>query len=141
MGIGTRVFIIDDDDSIHRIATALYDRLLHRDPGECIPAYSGKSIRCATVILEVAGRMPLSVIETYYSILYFDSEGRLDSDMLDKAMLLAAGSMKPVFEEQWPSNIIDSQWKFARKSYANRFKWTPSPKMEASIMAAIFGDI
>ena len=60
MGIGCRVFLIGDNDSLQRISMARLDRLLHFDRRESLQQYAGKRVRCATVILEVAGRQVLS---------------------------------------------------------------------------------
>lgn len=37
MGIGFRVFLIDDSDSLQRLSMARYERLLDGEPGEQLP--------------------------------------------------------------------------------------------------------
>jgi hypothetical protein len=54
MGIGIRVFLIDDNDTLHRISMARLDRLLHFDRRESLHLYAGKRVRCAMVVVEVA---------------------------------------------------------------------------------------
>lgn len=53
MGIGLRIFLVNDDDSLERLAVARYERLLRRDPEECLPQYAGKRVRYALVAYEV----------------------------------------------------------------------------------------
>jgi len=55
MGMACRVFFVNDNDSLQRIPMARLDRLLHFDQRESVQQYAGKRVRCATVILEVAG--------------------------------------------------------------------------------------
>jgi hypothetical protein len=55
MGIGIRVFLIDDSDSLQRLSLARLERLLRFDRGESRPLHTGKRIRCAMVFLQVAG--------------------------------------------------------------------------------------
>ena len=49
MGIGIRVFLVDDNDSLQRIPLAQLERLLRFDRGESLPEYARKRIRCAVV--------------------------------------------------------------------------------------------
>ena len=60
MGIGIRVFLIGDNDSLQRISMARLDRLLHFDRRETLQEYAGKCMGCAMVFLEVVGRQVLS---------------------------------------------------------------------------------
>lgn len=56
MGIGIRVFLIDDNDSLQRLPLARLERLLHFDRRESLHLYAGKRVRCAMVVVEVEGR-------------------------------------------------------------------------------------
>ena len=49
MGIGIRIFLIDENDSLHRISTSLYNRLTNPDSDECFTQYAGKRVRCAMI--------------------------------------------------------------------------------------------
>jgi len=57
MGIGCRVFLIGDDDSLQRISMVQLTRLLRFDRRESLQQYAGKRVRCAMVFLEVTGRL------------------------------------------------------------------------------------
>ncbi len=79
MGVGCRLLVIDDDDSIQHLSVAWLDRLLRFDEREIFPRYAGKKcIRCALAVLEVAGRQVLTVRHIDYFILPFDAKGRID---------------------------------------------------------------
>jgi len=78
MGLGYRIFLIDDNDSLYRLSNANFERLNRGEAGECLPQYAGKRVRYAMVVLEVAGRKPLSIVRIEYYLMPFDAEGRID---------------------------------------------------------------
>ncbi len=139
MGIGFRIFLIDDDDSLHRLSMARYQRLRQREPGESLPQYAGKRVRCAMVVLEVAGRKTIDINHIDYYMLSFDAEGCIDTTELEKEARLAI-EILPSFTEKDPSkHVIDARSRFAKKRYEHEFKWRPTPELQAAILYAIFG--
>ena len=143
MGIGFRVFLIDDNDSLHRLPMARYERLLDGVPGERLPQFVGKRrVRCAMVYLEVEGRKPQSIIRIDYQIIPLDEQGRIDRSEQEKEMRLAFEFTSPlssIFREERPGKIFDARNQFAKKRYEQEFKWSPSPEIQEAIMTAIFG--
>ena len=139
MGLGTRIFLINAYDSLERLAMARYQRLLRRDPGEVLPQYAGRRIRCAMVVLEFFDRKPVSVIWTDYHLLVFDTGGRLDVADIQKEFGLVSEVMPPIIKGEGSANVVDARSRFAKKRYHHEYKWTPTPEIEAAIMAAIFG--
>ena len=51
MGLGLRIFLINDDDSIQRLPLVRYERLWRRDPEECLPEYASKRVRYAEEVM------------------------------------------------------------------------------------------
>jgi hypothetical protein len=143
MGIGFRVFLINEDDSLQRLPVTSYERLLDGEPGERLLKYAGKRVRCAMVSLKVRGRKPQSIIRIDYHFLSFDVEGRIDKSEQDKEMRLIAEFISPIiptiFEEEGSVKIVDARSQFAEKRYKQEFRWLPSPEIEEAIMIAIFG--
>ena len=137
MGIGCRVFFVDDNDSLQRIPMARLDRLLHFDRRESLQQYAGKRVRCAMVFLEVAGRQVLSISDADYFLLPFDDKGRIDKKEWEKAMRLGMDLLPPLSDEQYPKQVIDAQHRFAKRRYEHEFKWKPSRKVEEAIVVAI----
>ena len=88
MGIGCRVFLVDDNDSLQRISMARLDRLLHFDRAESFPQYSGKRVRCAMVFVEVAGRQVLAIRNIDYFLLPLDDNGKINKKEWEKGMRL-----------------------------------------------------
>jgi len=139
MGMGLRVFLVNDDDSLQRLSLARYERLRRREPEERLPKYAGRRVRYALVILEVADRTPLEILRIQYSFLHFDCEGRIDTAEQDREGKLAMEMVPPVVTGRRGPQLVDSRHKFAQKRYQDRYKWTPSPEIEAAIVEAIFG--
>ena len=89
MGIGFRVFLIDDNDSLQRLSMARYQRLIDGELGERLPQYAGKRVRCAMVYLEVEGRTPQSIIRIDYTIMPLDEKvGSIDRKKKKRCVLL-----------------------------------------------------
>ena len=139
MGISLRIFLVDDDDSIKRLPLTRYERLLQCDPEEGFPEYAGKRVRYALVVVDLVNRIPVEILRIQYSLLSFDSEGRIDPIEREKEAKLAFELLPPMPIERDPSQLIDAQHCFAKKRYDNEYRWTPSPEIEKAIMDAIFG--
>ena len=138
MGIGCRVFLIGDNDSLERISMARLDRLLHFDRSESLPQYAGKRVRCATAILEVAGRQVQAIRNIDYFLLQFNDKGRIDKKDWEKGMRLGMELLPFIPNEEHPERVINAQHRFAKRRYEHEFKWKPSRKVEDAIVAAVF---
>ncbi len=139
MGISVRVFLVDDNDSPQRISMARLDRVLHFDRAANFPQYAGKTVRCAMVFVEVAGRRVLAIRNTDYFLLTFDDEGRINKEEWEKGMRLGMELLPSIPDRESPKQVINAQHRFAKRRYEHEFKWKPSPKVEQAIVAAILG--
>ena len=138
MGIGIRVLLVDDDDSIKRLPLTRYERLFRRDPNEQLLQYAGKRVRFAEVAVELEERKPVRIIRAVYGILPFDSEGRIDTAEYEKEMRLSAEMMPPILADRLSPKIVDAKHKFAKKRFNDQFRWEPTPQIDKSIVEAIF---
>ena len=75
-----------------------------------------------------------------YAFLKFDSKGRIDQTEKKEEARLATESLSPLDEKQESEQLIDARHQFARKSYNDKYKWKPSPKLEAKIIDAVFSE-
>lgn len=139
MGISTRIFFINDDDTIEQFPLARFERLRRGDPEERLKQYAGKRVRYALVVLEVENRRPVEIIMVQHSYLPFDSEGRIDAGEMEKAAGLAVDIVPPLRSDQHHRGVIDAKHKFAKKRYDEQYKWTPSTEITMGIVKAIFG--
>jgi hypothetical protein len=138
MGIGTRIFLVSDDDTLQHLSLARFERLRRQYPEERLPQYACKRVRYALVLLETEHRRPVGINLIQYSYLPFDSEGRLDAAEMEKAASLAVDIVPPLEKERQNGHVIDAHYRFAKKRYDDNYKWTPSPEIEEAIVEAIF---
>lgn len=138
-GVSVRVFLIHDDDSIHRIPVSRFLRLYEGDRKECLPAYAGKRIRYALTAVDLADRKPVSFLHTEYGFLKFDSEGFGDvQDRQEKDSTSA--EMTDLGPEYFFSpKIVHAQNRFAQKKYFDKYRWTPNEDLESKIMLTAWG--
>ena len=139
MGLGTRIFIVNDDDTLKRMPIMRYHRLFKRDPEERFLEYAGNRIRYVLVVLELKNRKPVEILRIQYSYFAFDQKGRLREDERERATRLSMEMIKPSLSEQESNHIINAGYKFAKKRFDREFRWEPSAELEAAIFQAIFG--
>ena len=139
MELGTRIFIVKEDDSLQRLSLKRYNRLIKGHPDEGLMQFAGKRIRYALIVLEMINRKPIEVLMAEYSFLAFDSKGRLDASEREKAARLAMDTLEPILPGKKPERLIDAKHKFAKKRFADRYLWKPTSEIESAIQKAIFG--
>lgn len=139
MGMGFRIFFIDDDDSLERISLAQYERLCRKHSKDRLPQYAGKRVRCAMVVLDVEDRKPQSITWIDCCKIPFDAEGGVDLEEWEKRGQLVSYFLDLPVEEQGPEKIIDARSLFAKKQYEREAKWSLTPEIEQAIEETIFG--
>jgi hypothetical protein len=139
MGLGTRIFIVKEDDSLERLTQKRYNRLIKGHSDEGLRQFAGKRIRYALIVLEMINRKPAEILMTEYSYLTFDTKGRLDASEREKAARLAMDTLEPILPGKRSERIIDAKHKFAKKRFDDRYLWKPTPEIETAIQKAIFG--
>ena len=139
MGLGTRIFIVKEDDSLQSLTLKRYHRLIKGHADKDLMQYAGKRIRYALIVLEMINRKPAEILMAEYSFLAFDSKGRLDAGEREKVARLAMDTLEPILPGEKPERVIDANHKFAKKRFDDRYIWKPSPEIETAIRRAIFG--
>lgn len=139
MGLALRIFIVKDDNTLERLPLTKYERLFDRDPNERLPKHAGKRIRYAAVVVDLANRKPVDIIRSQYFYLTFDSQGKLDTNELQKESRLAANMIESICMDRDQPEIIDAGHRFAQKRFNHEYKWRPSKSIRAAIFEAIFG--
>ena len=139
MGISVRIFIIEEDDTVHKLSHAAFERLIRQDPEECLPQYAGQKVRYALIAVEMKNRMPVDILHTEESFFNFDSNGRLDFSDRNEIIEMVYDSLRPIGKKQPKDKIVDARHHFARKNYRKRFTWKPTPQIAETIVRMIFG--
>jgi hypothetical protein len=141
MGISVRVFIIEEDDTVHKITHAAFERLIGQDPRECLPKYAGKKARYALIAVQMKNRKPIDILHTEESFFNFDSNGRLDFSDRNEMIELVYDSLPPIGNNRSKENIVDARHHFAKKKYKRKFTWKPTPQIAETIVGMIFGKL
>lgn len=131
MGIGLKIFLVNDDDSIRTLPVTRYERL---HEGERLPEYAGKRVRCAQVGVEFYRRKPLGIVWTNFHILHFDSDGRIDAAEMEKQNRLSMEAHPLLPEDERSGQVINARHKFSKRHYDHRYRWMPTEKILSSIV-------
>ena len=138
LGIGIKIFVVNDDDSIKRFPASRFEKVIRRDPEVILSHYAGKRVRFIEVALELHQRKPVQILRIQPFVLSFDSEGLVDkSDQEQERRLIAEAIATPLIKKE-PNNVIDAQHRFAKKHLDHKYRWTPTVEMEKAILDAIF---
>jgi hypothetical protein len=136
----TRTFVLGPDDTLYRLASAKFSRMVDDPESHRLTRFAGQRVRMAEAIVEVRNRAPYAVVRLVCEMLGFDAEGRLDLDtfMRQNAALaeLAMGRVipRPVKKE---SVVVDAGSRFVAKGG----RWHPSPSLEQEVLRAALGEL
>jgi hypothetical protein len=72
----TRTFILGPDDTLYRLASAKFSRMVDDPESHGLERFAGQRVRMAEAIVEVRDRAPVAVVRLIYEMLGFDAEGR-----------------------------------------------------------------
>lgn len=139
MGVTIRVFLVYDDDSIHRFPLSRFIRLTDREENECLPEYAGKRVRYALAAIDLVERKPVQLLHTEYGYLDFDANGRIDVEDQEKSHRLGAEMIELKEEYLLSPKVVHAQGRFAQKRYFDKYRWTPTPELEGEIMLRAWG--
>lgn len=137
MGYSYQRYVVARDDTIYRMASAAFDRML-RDPARfAVPDFAGKRARSAEVVVELLGREPVAVVRTSFSVLAFDAAGRLDMGRLRTQQMARLETMlAPVLgSPSRDDKIVEADMRFI----AQGGTWIPSKALARAINHAALG--
>lgn len=137
MGISSRTFLLDQEDSLYRLAISRFEHL-HRDPASHhFPRFAGNRVRVANVLVEILHRRPIRVVLTTFGIFTFDSEGCLDSSAYERQQWARAELALAPTRSDPESNVtvVDAVSLFVAKGG----NWTPSRTLARTINDTALG--
>src|SRR5579864_7699303 len=139
MGFSCRRFLIAGDDTLWRLSTTKFDRMLRDPASHCLPVFAGQRARMADVVVELVARDPVRVVRNTYSILSFDAEGRIDPGRFEKQQFALVESVVApvfaVFDENGDETVVDATSRFI----AQGGQWVPSGALARAIDEAALG--
>jgi hypothetical protein len=139
MGMGIRVFVVEDNDQVKRLPLGLFNSLINREPTARIPAYAGRRMRYVLVFLDVADRRPVDVRRVDCNYLQFDDAGRLDEDAERAEMGAAVQAIDFGMQPARTKSVVQARHLFARRAYEYQYKWKPTEAVLKQVQRAIFG--
>jgi hypothetical protein len=135
-----RTFILGPDDTIYRLASAKFSRMVDDPESHRLERFAGQRVRMAEAIVAVRDRAPVAVVRLIYEMLGFDAEGRLDkSTFIRQNAALAELVVSPVLPrlEAEETAVVDAGSRFVAKGG----HWRPSPSLEQRILRAALGEL
>lgn len=137
MGISSRLFLLSADDTLQRLANTAFWRMLHEPDAFRLPDFAGQRVRSAEAIVELDHGVPCRVLRLTFSVLSFDSAGRLDvATHLHQQAARVENWLAPVFGgSHRDSKVVEAVSRFV----AQGGKWQPSEPLRQAIEAAALG--
>jgi len=138
MGIGLRIFLVNDDDSIRALPLARFERLHQADSDEVLLPYAGKRARIAEAAVEFYRRKPRRIVWLNFHILAFDSDGKIDAAEMEKQNRLSMEAHPLLPDEESSGQVINARPYFSKRRYDHRYRWTPTEEVMKSIVETLF---
>lgn len=92
MGLSSRLFLLDGDDTLHGLAGTAFMRMLRQEDTARLPDFAGQRVRLASLIVELADRTPRRVLHANFSIIDIGPDGLLDVARLNAQQIARADS-------------------------------------------------
>ena len=140
MTYSPRTFILGPDDTLYRLASAKFSRMVDDPNSHRLERFAGQRVRMAEAIVEVRDRAPVAVVRLVYEMLGFDAEGRLDrATFVRQNAALAELAMSHVIPRLAAEEtaVVDAGSRFV----AQGGRWQPSPSQEQEILRAALGEL
>ena len=140
MTYSPRTFIVGPDDTLFRLASAKFSRMIDDPEHHRLDRFAGQRVRMVEAIVEVRDRTPCAVVRLVYQMLGFDARGRLDRSAFMRqnvalADLIAGRSV--VRSTTNEATIVEASSRFV----AQGGHWQPSPSLEQRILHAALGEL
>jgi hypothetical protein len=135
-----RTFLLGPDDTLYRLASAKFSRMLEDPESHRLERFAGQRVRMAEVTVEVHDRAPRAVVRLVYEMLGFDADGRLDrATFMHQNMALAALTIDPVIPRLVKEDkaVVDAGSRFVARGRS----WHPSAALQRAILRAALDEV
>jgi hypothetical protein len=139
MGLSGRIFLLDRNDHLHRLANTKFEQMLCDPTCHRVPRFAGARVRMTDVVVELLDRQPTRVVWTTFAMLTFDGEGYLDPSAFDRHQrALAELALAPLSTEpEGAAPVVDAASRFV----AQGGRWVPSKTLARRIEDAALGRV
>jgi hypothetical protein len=123
-----RYFFVGEDEALHRIPLARYQRIFNR--AQPITLYAGKSLRFIEAIVERAEDGTEELVNACFLRHQFDGQGLWDANEKDRSMRGAMEAVSAVAKGAYMEEI-------SRTEHIDPFRWKPTAELVARLLHAI----
>ncbi len=135
MSVSIRKFLLDRDDTLYRLPTATFDRMLRFPKTHRLPQFTGQRVRSAEVVVELLNGRPIAVVRTVFSMMTFKRDGSLLSPLRDPHVL-ARAELAFAFDAPDPlASVSDAASRFV----ARGGQWKPPAALKRRIEQTALG--
>ena len=121
MSVSIRKFLLDRDDTLFRLPSATFDRMLRFPKTHRLPRFAGQRVRSAEVVVELMNGRPIAVVRSVFSMMTFKRDGTLVSPLRDPHVL-ARAELAFAFDAPDPlASVADAASRFV----ARGGQWKP----------------
>jgi hypothetical protein len=137
VGFSCRVFLVDRNDELYRLANTKFGEMLRSPASHCLPFFAGQRVRAAGAIVKLVCRVPDRIIRITFDILTFDDEGHLDPTTFGRQQFARAElAMAPsIAVADDNATVVDATTRFI----AQGGRWAPSKDLARAINDAALG--
>lgn len=139
MGLSTRIFLLDPNDDLYRLANRKFDQMLMDPASLRFPRFAGTRVRMAHLVVELRNRRPTRVAWGTFSILGFDAQGQLDANSFDRhqrsLVELTFAGLGAAPDDT--AGVVDASSRFT----ARGGRWAPSRSLARRLEAAALGRV
>jgi len=139
MGLANRKFLLDEHDGLYRLPTAKFEQMLRDPTSHRILRFAGARARMTDLIVELADRQPLRVVQITFPILTFTAEAFLNLTAFEQQRRSRAEvALAPVIAQpSVPATVVGAASRFV----AEGGRWAPSARMKHLIQPASLGRV
>jgi hypothetical protein len=139
MGLSSRLFLLSGDDALHAMSGAAFMRMLRQEDLSRLPDFAGQRVRLASLIVELADRVPLRTVHRTFSILDIGTDGLLDVARLNSQQIARVDDLlAPVLEApETGVSVVNAASRFIARGGS----WEPDDRLLRRIDAAALGQL
>lgn len=137
MGISHRMFVIDQQDRLYRLASAKFYAMLQAPASYCFPQFAGQRVRTAGTSVELVNRQPTEVVRVTYDIVTFDQRGCFQADtfLAQQSSRAELAMAPPIADRESKTDVVEAASRFV----AHGGRWIPSQALARAIEDAALG--
>jgi hypothetical protein len=137
MSVSIRMFLLDRDDTLYRLPSAAFDRMLRFPKIHRLPRFSRQRVRSAEVVVELMNGRPIAAVRSVFSMTTFESDGSMVSPLWDPHVL-ARVELTLAFDSPDPlASVADAASRFV----ARGGQWQPPAALMRRIEQTAMGHL